>query len=413
MVTTPIEAGSAPLHSATVELEHVLTVAFGDADAAPVPANWDMPENGRRWARGRQSELVLPRPEAPGDLIALLTVEPFVFPPVLRQQTLRILVNGKTVRLAHLRMTTVFACLIEEAAVAGSDTFTLTFDHPNIAQPSMISASSDSRGYSIGFVSLTLLRRTGTVTLAPTAAPACPGLPPAVEDLSDSDLMLRFASVGDNCEFGMVQRAHGAAPMDLLRFTGLAGDRHPGLLRGLERGFAGVETFHDLEFELYPTDQGREYVLHHRLYDFQSHTTIIEGTTTAERLFVREHKKLALLRRLFISDLLSSNRIFVYKRNDAAAVTEIRPILERMRRWGPNTLLFVTLADAVHRPGTVEQHADGLIVGYIDRFNPYHNATADASELWLPICRRSYELWRDEHLASVRTAHPIRSATRA
>jgi hypothetical protein len=137
-----MDADDSSLRATTLELDHVLTVAFGDALAEHAPVNWDAPEDGRRWARGRRSELVLPCPRAPGDLILLLTIEPFVFPPVLRQQTLRVLVNGKTVRLAHLRMTTVLACLIDAALVAGSETLTLTFEHPNIAQPSMISASA-------------------------------------------------------------------------------------------------------------------------------------------------------------------------------------------------------------------------------------------------------------------------------
>jgi hypothetical protein len=218
--------------------------------------------------------------------------------------------------------------------------------------------------------------------LAPSAPSAQRAVPPAVADLSDAALMQHFASIGDNCEFGLVQRACGADPMDLLRFSGLAGHRHGGLLRGLETGFAGVETFHDLEFELYPVDQGREYVLHHRQYEFQSHTTLTEGKITAERLFRREHRRLALLRRLFVADLLSAERIFVYKRNDMATVETVRPIVDRLRRWGPNTLLFVTTSDAAHKPGTVEAHPDGLIVGYIDRFNPYHNAMAEPSELW-------------------------------
>jgi len=34
----------------------------------------------------------------------------------------------------------------------------------------------------------------------------------------DIDLVQRFESLGDNCEFGMVQRYAGAEPLSLFRF---------------------------------------------------------------------------------------------------------------------------------------------------------------------------------------------------
>ncbi len=40
----------------------------------------------------------------------------------------------------------------------------------------------------------------------------------AVEQITLQDLMLQFESLGQNCEFGLVQRRAGADPLGLLRF---------------------------------------------------------------------------------------------------------------------------------------------------------------------------------------------------
>ncbi len=57
------------------------------------------------------------------------------------------------------------------------------------------------------------------------------------------DLMLRFAALGDNCEFGLVQRQAGAEPLGLLRFAGfhIPAERRLGrLIEALDREFEGV-----------------------------------------------------------------------------------------------------------------------------------------------------------------------------
>ena len=35
-----------------------------------------------------------------------------------------------------------------------------------------------------------------------------------------NEMLLEFESLGDNCEFGLVQRHFGAEPISLLRFAG-------------------------------------------------------------------------------------------------------------------------------------------------------------------------------------------------
>src|SRR5690348_3255112 len=56
-------------------------------------------------------------------------------------------------------------------------------------------------------------------------------------------LMLAFESLGDNCEFGLVQRQAGAEPLGLLRFTGIflpIEVRLQKLVAALEHRFEGL-----------------------------------------------------------------------------------------------------------------------------------------------------------------------------
>jgi hypothetical protein len=63
-----------------------------------------------------------------------------------------------------------------------------------------------------------------------------------------------------------------------------------------------------------------------------------------------------------------------------------------IRRYGPNTLLFVTLSDAEHRAGTVEARGPGFRVGYVDRFAPGDNAHDLMLSQWVKVCRETYRL---------------------
>ncbi len=126
----------------------------------------------------------------------------------------------------------------------------------------------------------------------------------------------------------------------------------------------------------------------------EAHTTVLEGDMPPARLFSRELKKLDLLSRLLLEDMSGARRIFVFKRNDIASDDYVLPIVERLRRWGPNTLLHVVLSDALHAPGTVEHVRDGLLRGWIDVFSAYDNAGVKPSAVWREICFKAYEMWR-------------------
>lgn len=372
--------------------ETLLRLDFGDPGGDPdgLLAGWEAPAGGKRWARGRRSRVTLPRPPGGDGVVLAVVVDPYLVPAVLPQQTLRVLANGRTLRLMRPSRRTVVLARIDAATLDLAPSLDVTFEHPDIVQPNMVSSSSDSAGYSIGVLSLALLRDgpASRPAAARAAAPSPP--PPAPEALDDTQLMMQFASLGDNCEFGMAQRAAGAEPSDLLRFTGT---EPPGLLRALEEDFACIADPEYLDFDIHANGTLHEYILHVRRYTLDMHTRVLEGSMPVERLIGREIKKLSLLHRLFLEDLGAGHRIFVYKRNDGIDAVFIGALHRALQRHGRNALMAVSLSDAAHPPGTVEPVADGLYRGYIDRLSRYDNAASPPSPVWLDLCRRCYGMW--------------------
>ncbi|GAN77354.1 hypothetical protein [Acidisphaera rubrifaciens] len=372
--------------------ETLLRLDFGDpgGDPSGLLAGWEAPSEGRRWARGRRSRVILPRPPGEDGVLLAAVVDPYVMPAVLPQQTLRVLANGRTLRLMRPSRRTVVLGRIDAATLDLAPSLEIGFEHPDIVQPNMVSSSSDSAGYSIGVLSLALLRdgpaaRPATVRAAPAGPP-----PPVPDALDDTQLLMQFASIGDNCEFGMAQRAAGAEPSDLLRF---AGSEPAGLLRAFEEDFACIADPGYLDFDIHANGTLREYILHLRRYTLDMHTRVLEGSMPVERLIGREIKKLSLLHRLLLEDLATARRIFVYKRNDGADPGFVAALHRALQRHGRNALLVVSLSDAAHPPGTVEPVGDDLYRGYIDRLSRYDNAASPPSPVWLDLCRRCYALW--------------------
>ena len=207
--------------------------------------------------------------------------------------------------------------------------------------------------------------------------------------------MLAFEALGDNCEFGLVQRQAGAEPLGLLRFAGFfvpVEDRLQRLLRALDCGFEGLGRVETVRVEAAGAEGRREYLVHDSAFELLYHTFQAEGRIDPETLRALEAKKLGFLRRKFFNDLATGEKILVWKSNLSQAEDEIDQLAERLRRFGPNTLLWVAAADADHAAGTAEIGRAGLLKGYVERFAPYDDATDIAYDSWFAMCEKARRL---------------------
>ncbi len=198
------------------------------------------------------------------------------------------------------------------------------------------------------------------------------------------ELLLRFESIGDTCEFGIVQRRFGAEPISLLRWASTPPEH---LVRALDTRFAGVG---DPEHTIIAVIHG-EYTTHDKRYHMFSHTFTPESAEPLEQ-FTRQHlRRTQYLRRKLLDDLADGDKIFVYKCLQGLSDGQARAIHAAILRYGGRqALLCVRLEDADHARGTLDALGDGLFMGYTDRFS-----TVDINvDIWVELCRKTDASWR-------------------
>lgn len=197
-------------------------------------------------------------------------------------------------------------------------------------------------------------------------------------------LLTDFESIGDNCEFGLVQRRYGAEPYGLLRW---AFATLPSLLDALTCRFEGVEDVEIIE-------RADAYDGRMRRYGWGYHSSVLPSTMAPEQVARVLSRRNSLLREALIDHLEQADRLFVRKSNAPHSEAEIEDLVAAMGRYGASTLLWVVPATTPEQAGTVERLGPRLLRGYIDQFAPYANAHRISLECWSTICRAAHRLWR-------------------
>jgi hypothetical protein len=388
----PAQTSGAVTRSSLTLIDGEIRLDFGAAGNAAryCLAGWSTPEAYETWSVGQQSTLILPAPTRPGAHILVLELRPHVEPERLDKQRLRIHANGVPVADFTIARRSVRACIIPRTALMGHPRLELVFETPDAARPA---DRADRRTLAVAFSSLRLY-----------ADPVDPGAADAFVDSDEpvkvdigavmradqmplSQLMHQFESLGQNCEFGLVQRRCQAEPLGLLRFASVP---LPNLLAALDAGFTGMGEPKSVRVEM--SSNGREFMVTDTLYDIVYHAWVDAGAMTADELHQREVRRVPLLVRKLLEDLVAGQKIFVFKGMGALAEEVVYPLAAALRRYGPNTLLFVNLADAEHKSGLVKSKAPGFLVGYLDRFAPGQDAHDLALAQWVSVCRGAYRL---------------------
>ncbi len=205
------------------------------------------------------------------------------------------------------------------------------------------------------------------------------------------DLLMQFESLGDSCEFGMVQRRFGAEPIGLLRWTSTP---LPQLVLALDSDFAGVG---EAEHTIITVSEQGEYTTMDRRYHMNSHTFTLATAEPIARFTAQHLRRMQYLRRKLLDDLATGDKIFVYKSERGVSDDEGRELFAAIRRHGGHAaLLCVRLETEEHPRGTLTRLEDGLFIGHIDRFS-----TVDIHvDAWTDLCRQT------RALASTRTLDP-------
>ena len=203
------------------------------------------------------------------------------------------------------------------------------------------------------------------------------------------ELMLAFESLGDNCEFGLVQRHAGVEPLGLFRFAGIHLEK---LIDGLNTEFDGMGEAGTVSVYLAGEAGRREFMVKEATYGLHYHSGVLEGEAEPAAQVAREVTRLRFLRRKLLEDLRTGEKVWVWRALTVTDRARVDPLLEALRSRGPNTLLWVAAADAEHRSGTVECLAADFMKGYVERLAPYENATDITPIPWFVVCQVAYNL---------------------
>lgn len=216
-------------------------------------------------------------------------------------------------------------------------------------------------------------------------------------------LVSQFESLGDNCEFGVVQRYAGIEPLGLFRWNWTP---LPALLAVLDADLANIEPAR-IEIQV---DSFDEYIVGIEPWEFRYHTHYRQGSVDVGRLREQQTKVIGLLKRKLLEDLRSASKIFVRKGSDTGALDQAVELHRQLRRFGPNTLLWVVPEDDNQGAGTVEVLRPGLLKAYIDRLAPIRDAY-DTSPIWFDICRNAAALHQAGCLPGTAVGRPWAWAT--
>jgi len=371
----------------------VLTINFGaDGNSDEfVAGGWSHTERPFRWMTGVESELRINQGLVDGDYIIELDLDPFLKPPALRTQRLTVAVNGTVIGQSTVAHDGRLGYRAPAAALAGGHITSIVLTHPDAARPCDFGQSTDPRSLSVALRRLSVSRvREGASKgqISGSGGIALSELARRI-NMAPANFIMNFESLGDNCEFGLVQRRCGAEPfLSLLRFAGM---ELPTLLRALDGRLHEFGDPANVEIQL--DDKPRpEYVVHEKRYGVIFHTFRYEGEIEVEGLRQSESKRLSYYARRFVGDLKRGKKIFVIKRNVALREDEILPLYNALASFGPNVLLWMVPADAEHASGSVEVVIPGLLKGFIERFAPHDDATTLMFEHWLQVCANAYQL---------------------
>jgi hypothetical protein len=338
----------------------------------------------------------------------------------LPSQRLIVSVNDTVVGSTDISRPTLLGYRIPAGVGRRADRMVVTLQHPDAARPSDFSDIADDRPLAFALFEAKLYRITDSAvqqTRLPTGLMlgsthgrgfAVGGEGDLTEwattrtGLALPQIALQFESLGENCEFGLFQRRCDAEPLGLLRFSSTF---MRNLIRGIDSGFEGLGEIEDIDPRLEGTPR-KEYMIHERKFGLVYHTFVYEGQRSVWLMREQESARLKFLRRKFMEELASPDKIFIYKFGAGVSEEEILPLHMALNRYGEATLLWVVPAERDRPPGTVEVVMPGLLKGYIDRFAPDDNAHDFSFDGWLRVCVNACVLARLQRPAVISVGQP-------
>jgi hypothetical protein len=134
-------------------VRHPSEIVFGrDGNASGYTHyGWSGMEEGYTWSIDDRSAIDVPTPDVADSYWLDMTVVPYVAPPALPAQILRVVVNGELVHTFDPLPRGTVGCGIPGRLVGEKDVIEIVFDHPNAASPQEVDGGNDGRRLAVLF----------------------------------------------------------------------------------------------------------------------------------------------------------------------------------------------------------------------------------------------------------------------
>ena len=313
---------------------------------AYVRQGWSNPEATHRWTLGAESQIALPAHAVQEGAVLVLCATPCLYPPALQSQAVMVALDGRLLATVSFEGLHVAAWRLPPRAVGGDAVLSLL--HLHHAAPR--GPGQVRNGQSLGLMVHSL-----RVFL--------PAADRRVPELADAHpprraLPAHFESIGQGCQFGLIQRRCNVEPHGLLRFVDTT---TPALYEALCDGFAQLDAPGQLT--LHPTDKPRPtWRWRHAGYNLRFDTWAPVDATDPDTLIGQQIRRLTFLRRKFFEDVAAADKTFVLTRGDCLTESEALAVFCALSLYGPATLLWTVFGDAA-RAGLVERVASGFLRG--------------------------------------------------
>jgi hypothetical protein len=207
-------------------------------------------------------------------------------------------------------------------------------------------------------------------------------------DILSAALLQRFESLGDNCEFGFVQRANGYEDGGLFRWSISPLEK---LILCLDANFKDLYLFDNLEPSApdMVRDIATGLMFHTQMHSIDGQFVL--GKAARREIYAREKCKIDHLLDKFRRRIREPSTICVYKRNSGVVDSDAERLQRSLNKLGPSTLLVVRSTDDHARWSTVERSSSGSLVGFVDGFAPYFAADQVSIRIWNLLLQKTYD----------------------
>jgi hypothetical protein len=192
-------------------------------------------------------------------------------------------------------------------------------------------------------------------------------------------VLRRFESLGDNCEFGFVQRRNDYEDGGFLRWSISPLDK---LITCFEARFKDLYLFENLKPSApdMVQDVATGLIFHTRMRSNDGQFLLEEQQR--RDIYTHEKHKIDYLLDKFLSKIQRADTICVYKRNSGMTDNEAMRLKQSMNSISWSNLLIIKSTDDRSKWSTVEGFGSGLFVGFIDEFAPYSAADHVSLAIW-------------------------------